>query len=66
MGGALYSGFGYRGPFIFGIIVTFVDCIGRLLIIERKDAISYGQDTWEMSEVCLAFIATIRRKVEIF
>ncbi|KAH8086605.1 MFS general substrate transporter [Cristinia sonorae] len=41
VGGALYSAFGYRAPFIFGIIVTFIDFVGRLLIIERMDAALY-------------------------
>ncbi|KZV61838.1 MFS general substrate transporter [Peniophora sp. CONT] len=44
VGGALFSRFGFRGPCIFGVIVTMVDLVGRLLIIERKDAIRYGFD----------------------
>ncbi|KAI0825235.1 MFS general substrate transporter [Trametes gibbosa] len=36
--GALDKRFGFRGPFIFGIIVTVVELIGRLLIIERSAA----------------------------
>jgi MFS family permease len=44
VGGALYGAFGFRGPFIFGIIITVLDLIGRLLIIERKDALRYGYD----------------------
>ncbi|KAG6837915.1 hypothetical protein H0H93_013068 [Arthromyces matolae] len=43
-GGAIYSKFGYRGPFIFGIIWTVVDLIARLLIIERKEALKSGID----------------------
>ncbi|KAH9945594.1 MFS general substrate transporter [Amylocystis lapponica] len=42
--GALYDKFGFRGPFIFGIGVTLVDLIGRLLIIERKTALRWGID----------------------
>ena len=42
--GALYDRFGFHGPFIFGIIVTAVDLIGRFLIIERKHAIQWGVD----------------------
>lgn len=42
--GALYDRFGFHGPFIFGIIVTAVDLIGRFLIIERKHAIRWGID----------------------
>jgi MFS family permease len=44
IGGALYSRFGFRGPFIFGIIFAFVDLLGRLVIIERKDALKWGHD----------------------
>ncbi|KAI0072812.1 MFS general substrate transporter [Panus rudis PR-1116 ss-1] len=44
VGGALYNSFGFRGPFVFGISITLVDLIGRLLVIERKDALKYGYD----------------------
>ncbi|KAJ7480161.1 MFS general substrate transporter [Mycena galericulata] len=44
VGGALYSHFGFRGPFIGGIIVAIIDLIGRLLIIERKDALRWNVD----------------------
>ncbi|KAJ7124834.1 MFS general substrate transporter [Mycena crocata] len=44
IGGALYNRFGFRGPFICGIIVSVVDLIGRLLIIERKDALRWNVD----------------------
>ncbi|KAJ7693534.1 MFS general substrate transporter [Mycena rosella] len=44
IGGALYNHFGFRGPFICGIIVAMVDLIGRLLIIERKDALLWDLD----------------------
>lgn len=36
--GALDKRFGFRGPFVFGIIVTVLELIGRLLIIERSAA----------------------------
>jgi len=42
--GALYSAFGFQAPFIFGIIVTMVDLIGRLLVIERSAALKWGFD----------------------
>ncbi|PPQ67427.1 hypothetical protein CVT25_006006 [Psilocybe cyanescens] len=48
-GGLLYDRFGYRGPFIFGIAATFVDLLGRLIIIERTDAIVWGVDPAVMS-----------------
>lgn len=38
MAGALDDRFGFRAPFIFGIIVTALELIGRLLIIERSAA----------------------------
>ncbi|KAJ7630470.1 MFS general substrate transporter, partial [Roridomyces roridus] len=44
IGGALYTRFGFRGPFISGIILALLDLIGRLLIIERKDALRWGHD----------------------
>lgn len=43
-GGALYTRFGFRGPFIFGEICTVVDLILRCLVIERDVAIRYGYD----------------------
>jgi MFS family permease len=44
IGGALYERFGFRGPFIFGVIFSVVDLIGRFVIIERKDSIKWGVD----------------------
>ncbi|TRM62992.1 major facilitator superfamily domain-containing protein [Schizophyllum amplum] len=44
VGGALYTRFGFRGPFIFGIGVCVADLIGRLVIVERKDALRWGID----------------------
>lgn len=44
LGGLLYKPFGIRGPVILGIGVTVVDLVGRLLIIERKDALKWGFD----------------------
>ncbi|KAH0590231.1 hypothetical protein J132_01681 [Termitomyces sp. J132] len=44
VGGALFTRFGYRGPFILGIAWTVVDLIARLLIIERKEALEYSID----------------------
>lgn len=44
MGGLLYGRFGYRAPFIFGIVLTVVDLVFRWLFIERKDALKLGFD----------------------
>ncbi|KAF9243771.1 MFS general substrate transporter [Melanogaster broomeanus] len=43
-GGALYTRFGFRAPFIFGEICTAVDLILRFLIIERDEAMKWGHD----------------------
>lgn len=40
----MYERFGFRGPFIFGIIFSLVDLIGRFLIIERCDSVKWGYD----------------------
>lgn len=45
VGGVLYDRFGFRGPFIFGIAVTVIDLIGRVSIIEHKNALVWGVDT---------------------
>ncbi|KAI0318746.1 major facilitator superfamily domain-containing protein [Amylostereum chailletii] len=44
VGGALFNRFGFRGPCIFGVIMTMVDLLGRLLLVERKEAIKWGFD----------------------
>ncbi|EKM60730.1 uncharacterized protein PHACADRAFT_133462 [Phanerochaete carnosa HHB-10118-sp] len=43
-GGLLYHRFGFHGPGILAVILAAVDLVGRLLIIERKDALKYGVD----------------------
>ncbi|KAI4522902.1 MFS general substrate transporter [Schizophyllum commune Loenen D] len=43
VGGALYERFGFRGPFIFGIGCSVADLVGRIVIIERKDALRWAQ-----------------------
>lgn len=42
--GALFDRFGIRGPCIFGIMVISVDLVGRLLLIERREALAWGFD----------------------
>ena len=44
IGGALYNHLGFRAPFIFGIIFTAIDFVGRLFVIERKEALKWGHD----------------------
>ncbi|KZT23837.1 MFS general substrate transporter [Neolentinus lepideus HHB14362 ss-1] len=50
VGGGLYHAFGYRGPFIFGLMISVIDLLGRLLIIERKDALLWGVDPVALPE----------------
>lgn len=42
--GVLYKRWGFRAPFIFGIIVTGIDLLARLLLIERHEAMRWGID----------------------
>jgi MFS family permease len=42
--GALYQRWGFRAPFIFGIIVTGFDLLARLFIIERHEAMKWDAD----------------------
>ncbi|KAG6919544.1 hypothetical protein DXG01_004207 [Tephrocybe rancida] len=49
-GGAVFTRFGYRGPFIFGIALMAFDLTARLLIIERKDALRWGFDPKELQD----------------
>lgn len=51
MGGALYSRFGFRAPFILGEVCTVVDLLGRILIIERKDLINWNVEPEALSGV---------------
>lgn len=50
VGGALYSRFGYRGPFVFSEVCILLDLVGRLLIIERKEAVIWGFDPTALSQ----------------
>jgi len=43
-GGALYDKFGFRAPFIYCIALALFDIIGRILVIERKEALKWGFD----------------------
>jgi DHA1 family solute carrier family 18 vesicular amine transporter 1/2 len=40
--GTLYQRWGFRAPFIFGIIVTGIDLLARLLLVERHEAAKWG------------------------
>ncbi|KAE9409352.1 MFS general substrate transporter [Gymnopus androsaceus JB14] len=50
VGGALYSRFGFRGPCIFGIIAAVLDLVGRLVVIERKEALYWDHDPLSVPE----------------
>ena len=43
----MYQHLGFRAPFIFGIILTAIDFIAQVLIIERSEAIKWGVDPWD-------------------
>ena len=47
--GVLYERLGFRAPFIFGIIVTGIDLLARLLLIERHEAMKWGIDPMEIA-----------------
>ena len=42
--GVLYKRWGFRAPFIFGITITCIDFLARLLLIERHEAMRWGVD----------------------
>ena len=44
MGGALFDRFGIFGPCLFGIAMVSIDLLGRLLVIERREALAWGFD----------------------
>ena len=44
MGGALFDRFGILGPCLFGIAMVSIDLYGRLLVIERREALAWGFD----------------------
>ena len=47
--GVLYERWGFKAPFVFGIIVTGVDLLARLLLIERHEAMRWGVDPMAIS-----------------
>jgi len=44
IGGTLYDRLGWHAPFIFSLGVVALDVLGRVLVIERKDALKWGYD----------------------
>ena len=42
VGGALFDRFGILGPCLFGIAMVSIDLFGRLLVIERREALGWG------------------------
>ncbi len=41
LGGLLFEKLGFRAPFLLGISLVFVDLIGRLLVIEKAEAVKW-------------------------
>ncbi|PBK99944.1 MFS general substrate transporter [Armillaria gallica] len=50
VGGGLFTWFGFRGPFIFGIIIAVLDLAFRFLIIEGKSASNLRSSTTEKAD----------------
>ena len=46
--GALYQRWGFRAPFVFGIVITGIDLLARLLLVERHEAMRWGVDPMEI------------------
>lgn len=44
IGGFLFDRLGFRAPFIFGIGAAALDLIGRLVVIDRKEALKWNVD----------------------
>ena len=44
VGGALFDRFGILGPCLFGIAMVSIDLFGRLLVIERREALGWGYE----------------------
>jgi len=44
VGGALFDRFGILGPCLFGVVMVSIDLYGRLLVIERREALAWGFD----------------------
>ncbi|KAL0569610.1 hypothetical protein V5O48_012350 [Marasmius crinis-equi] len=44
VGGVLFRNYGFRGACLFGIIASVVSLIARLIVVERKHALSWGFD----------------------
>ena len=51
IGGALYQKLGFHAPFIFCLGMTAVDFIGRLFVIEKKDAVKWTDGNTRKSTV---------------
>ena len=65
VGGLLYGRLGYRAPFVFSEICAILDLVGRLLIIERKNALEWGVDPAGVSTGIQAEAQHVSNDVEI-
>ncbi|GAA5956568.1 hypothetical protein JCM3765_003486 [Sporobolomyces pararoseus] len=43
-GGAIYQKFGWRGPFVFILIIVVIDLLMRLVIVEKHQALKWVQN----------------------
>ncbi|KIJ65803.1 hypothetical protein HYDPIDRAFT_109824 [Hydnomerulius pinastri MD-312] len=51
VGGALYGRWGYKSPFIFGIIFTAVDLVGRVLVDDRPGSSNSVETSVDQAEL---------------
>jgi len=51
IGGVLYQKSGFHAPFIFCLGMTAVDFIGRLFVIEKKDAVKWTDENIRKSTI---------------
>ncbi|KAF9228298.1 MFS general substrate transporter [Gyrodon lividus] len=51
VGGALYERMGYKAPFVFGIIFTAVDLVGRVLVDDRRSGSQSSEATIDQVEL---------------
>lgn len=65
LGGVLFEKLGFRAPFILSIAFASVDLIGRLLIIERAEAIKWLEKEGQ-PEVGLCKVKTLPQISHLF
>jgi MFS transporter, DHA1 family, solute carrier family 18 (vesicular amine transporter), member 1/2 len=54
IGGVLYEQLGFHAPFVFSLSLLVFDMIGRILVIEHKQALKWSLDPIPLSETTQA------------